>query len=50
MWITNAIDEKVYENTLKHLVNPETNSTSEEIKLSLEFPNGFMIENFKKSN
>lgn len=48
MWITNAIDEKVYENTLKHLVNPETNSTSEEIKLSLEFPNGFMIRELSK--
>ena len=48
MWITNAIDEKAYENTLKHLVNSETNSTSEEIKLSLEFPNGFMIREFSK--
>jgi len=48
MWITNAIDEKAYENTLKHLVNPETNSTSEEIKLSLEFPNGFMIRELSK--
>ena len=48
MWITNTIDDKAYENTLKHLVNPETNSTSEEVKLSLEFPNGFMIRELSK--
>jgi hypothetical protein len=43
MWITNTIDDKAYETTLKSLVNPSMNYTSEEIKLSLEFPNGFMI-------
>jgi len=48
MWITNTINDKAYENTLKHLVNPVTNSTSEEIKLSLEFPNGFMIRELSK--
>ncbi len=48
MWITNTINDKAYENTLKHLVNPVNNSTSEEIKLSLEFPNGFMIRELSK--
>jgi hypothetical protein len=43
MWITNTIDDKAYETTLKSLVNPAINYTSDEIKLSLEFPNGFMI-------
>lgn len=48
MWITNVIDDKAYENTLKHLVNPVTNSTSEDAKLALEFPNGFMIRELSK--
>jgi hypothetical protein len=48
MWITNAIDDKAYENTLKHLVNPVVNSESEDAKLALEFPNGFMIRELSK--
>jgi len=48
MWITNAIDDKAYENTLKHLVNPVVNATSEDVKLTLEFPNGFMIRELSK--
>jgi len=48
MWITNAIDDKAYENTLRHLVNPAVNSTSEDAKLALEFPNGFMIRELSK--
>jgi len=48
MWITSTIDDKAYENTLKHLVNPVINSTSEEAKLALEFPNGFMIRELSK--
>jgi len=48
MWITSAIDDKAYENTLKHLVNPVTNSTSEDAQLALEFPNGFMIRELAK--
>jgi len=48
MWITNVIDDKAYENTLKHLVNPVTNSSSEDAKLALEFPNGFMIRELSK--
>ena len=48
MWITNTIDDNIYQNALKHLVNPTTNSTSEDIKLALEFPNGFMIREISK--
>ncbi len=48
MWITSTINDKAYENTLKHLVNPETNSTFEDTKLALEFPNGFMIRELSK--
>jgi hypothetical protein len=48
MWITNAIDDKAYETTLRHLVSPVVNSTSEDAKLALEFPNGFMIRELSK--
>jgi hypothetical protein len=48
MWITNAIDDKAYQNTLKHLVNPVINATTEDAKLALEFPNGFMIREISK--
>ena len=48
MWMISSIDDKAYEKTLKQLVNPTLNFTSEESKLAFEYPNGFMIREVSK--
>ena len=48
MWITNMIDDKAYTNTLKHLVDPQTENVSNVTEPFMKIPNGFVIAEFSK--